>query len=237
MDYHEIEPPPRLRHLVKVAWTLDAPAGRGWIRHNAMPDGCIEIIRRLEGRSRWGGEQPECFAAGLITAPARLEISRGARFVALRIWPWAWNALGLIPSPDLVNRWAALPDAAPGLMLPSGLDSVMAAFPTIALDPEAARLAAIIPSARSVEELVAASGWPARRLQRWFRRVVGVPPRLYLRLLRFEETLTGLKAKGSLADHAAARGFADQAHMAREFRAIAGASASRARKEAKGPFL
>jgi AraC-like DNA-binding protein len=237
MDYREIEPPPELRHLVRAGWTLDAPGGRGWIRHDAMPDGCIEIIRRLEGRSRWGGEQPEAFVAGIITGPARLEIGRGARFVALRIWPWTWNALGNIPSPDLVDRWAALPAAAPGLRLPSALDQAMTALPEVRLDEETARLAAIIPFARSVEELAEASGWQPRRLQRWFGRFIGVPPRLYLRLLRFEEALAGLKAEGTLADHAAARGYADQAHMAREFRTIAGASASRARRSARGPFL
>jgi transcriptional regulator GlxA family with amidase domain len=107
----------------------------------------------------------------------------------------------------------------------------------IRLDEETARLAAIVPQARTVEELVSLCGRSPRWLQRWFRRHIGVPPRLYLRLLRFEEALAGLKAEGTLADHAAAGGFADQAHMAREFRAIAGASASRAREKAKGPFL
>ena len=41
----------------------------------------------------------------------------------------------------------------------------------------------------------------------------------------------------SLALQAAEHGFADQAHMAREFRAIARAPAGAARRTAKGPFL
>jgi transcriptional regulator GlxA family with amidase domain len=65
-----------------------------------------------------------------------------------------------------------------------------------------------------------------------------VPPRTYLRALRFQQTFAGLARSGdSLADHAAAHGFADQAHMAREFRALAGQPASRARRRAQPPFL
>jgi AraC-like DNA-binding protein len=64
-----------------------------------------------------------------------------------------------------------------------------------------------------------------------------VSPRTYLRLLRFSETFEDLHASGSLAGHAAEHGFADQAHMSREFRSMAGSPASAARKTAVGPFL
>lgn len=238
MDYREIEPPPGLRHLAKAAWTLTVPDGRDWLSHRALPDGCLEIIHRLSGRSRWGGEQPAAFVAGMITGPAELEIEAGSRFVALRLWPWAWNALAAIPAPLLVDRWSALGSAAPDLEQPELLESAFDRLSGLVLEPEDAALAALIPGARSVEQLSQASGWPHRRLQRWFARNVGVPPRHYLRLIRFEETLAGLQQGGdTLADHAAARGFADQAHMAREFRSIARSTARAARGKARGPFI
>ena len=61
-----------------------------------------------------------------------------------------------------------------------------------------------------------------RTLQRWFARHVGLPPRRYLRLLRFHKAFEQVPDQPSLADHAAAQGYADQAHMARDFRAMAG---------------
>ncbi|HEX6374737.1 MAG TPA: helix-turn-helix domain-containing protein [Allosphingosinicella sp.] len=239
MDYQEISPPEALRPLVKAGWTLSAGGGASRIvKHAATPDGCVEIIRRLEGRSAWGGPQPACFVAGLVTAPAELELSGNSRFVALRLWPWAWNALARLGSAGLVDRWRDLGEAAPGFAMPATIDAAFAAMAGVSLDEESAALGEAIRRARTVAALSACSGRPRRWLQRWFEREIGVPPRRYLRLLRFQETLAGLqRSDETLARQAAEHGFADQAHMAREFRAIARAPAGAARRAARGPFL
>lgn len=239
MDYQEIEPPAGLSHLVKAGWTLRARGEpSATIRHAATPDGCIEIIRRLRGRSAWGGAQPERFVAGLSTAPAILELSGDSHFLALRLWPWAWNALAAVPSPSLVDRWQDLAEAAPGFAMPATVEEAFAEIAPVALDARTAAVGEAILKSRSVAALSAASGRPRRWLQRWFEREIGVPPRRYLRLLRFQDTLAGLqRSEESLALQAAEHGFADHAHMAREFRAIARAPAGTARRTAKGPFL
>ncbi|HET9640415.1 MAG TPA: helix-turn-helix transcriptional regulator [Allosphingosinicella sp.] len=239
MDYQEIDPPEALRPLVKAGWTLRASGGASLtVRHTATPDGCVEIIRRLEGRSSWGGAQPEAFVAGLVTRPAELELSGDARFVALRLWPWAWNRLALLPSPGLVDRWQDLAEAAPGFAMPATVEDGFAILAGRSLDEPTAALGSAIVGARTVEALARASGRSRRWLQRWFEREVGVPPRRYLRLLRFQQALTGMQESAdSLALQAAEHGFADQAHMAREFRAIGRAPASAARRGARGPFL
>lgn len=239
MEYHEIEPPAALRHLVKAGWSLRADGEESaTLRHSAVPDGCIEIIRRLRGRSAWGGAQPESFVAGLLTAPAVLELSGDSHFVALRLWPWTWNALAGLPSAHLVDRWRDLAEAAPGFAMPATLEEAFAAIAPVTLEAPTADLAEAILRSRTVGALSAASGRRRRWLQRWFEREIGVPPRLYLRLLRFQDTLAGLqRSDETLALQAAEHGFADQAHMAREFRAIARAPAGTARRTAKGPFL
>src|SRR5687768_1064958 len=131
MDYRELEPPEALRGLVKAGWTLAVPHGRSWFRHRAMPDGCVEIIRRLAGGSSWGGAQPEAFVAGLITGPAELEFEAGSRFAGLRLWPWAWNAIGRTPARDLVDRWAGLAEAAPGFVMPVDPSEAMATLASV----------------------------------------------------------------------------------------------------------
>jgi AraC-like DNA-binding protein len=239
MDYQEISPPERLRPLVKAGWTLRGSEDASCIiRHAATPDGCIEIIRRLSGRSVWGAEQPDTFVAGLITRPAELELSGDSRFVALRLWPWAWNALADVPSPALIDRWQDLGEAAPAFAMPATISEAFATLTGMTLDKESGGLGSAVLSSRTVESLSLSTGRSRRWLQRWFKREVGVPPRRYLRLLRFQETLADLQQTGeTLAAQAAEHGFADQAHMAREFRAIGRARAGAARRLAKGPFL
>ena len=75
-------------------------------------------------------------------------------------------------------------------------------------------------------------------VQRWFARVIGIAPRNYLRLIRFRRTMADLAAPAAtLTDRAMRNGFADHAHMARDFRLLAKTPPGAARARAKGPFL
>jgi AraC-like DNA-binding protein len=235
MDYREYPPPHVLRALLKAAWTLETGgAASDWFRHFATPDGCIELIWRLGGRSSWGEEQPPCFVAGLNTAPVELRLGGGARFLGLRFRPWAWNRFGDMPSPRLLDRWAPLDLGA----APQSPEEAFALVAPTLLDAGTAALGDAILASSSAHKLAERSGRPVRWLQRWFEREIGLPPRTYLRLLRFQESFASLAgADGGLADHAAAHGFADQAHMAREYRSMAGVPASRARTGSQPPFI
>jgi AraC-like DNA-binding protein len=63
-------------------------------------------------------------------------------------------------------------------------------------------------------------------------------PRSYLRLLRYRAAVSGIQSpEAALADTAAASGYADQAHMTREFQSLAGLPPGRARHRARGPFV
>jgi AraC-like DNA-binding protein len=227
MDYREQPPPPALEGLVKVRWTLAGDgAADAWIAQQAVPDGCVEIISRLAGRSRWDGDQPARFAVGLAERPEEFEISGDASFQAIRLWPWAWPLIGDRPLAELRGRW--LPFDGPGL------DAIEA---RLAGETKLAATGRAILAAATVEQMAHGAGMSPRTLQRWFARHVGLPPRRYLRLLRFHKAFEQVPGPVSLAEQAAAQGYADQAHMAREFRAMAGVPAKQARRTAKGPFL
>lgn len=238
MDYRETPPPPSLDGFVAATWTLDIGGATGdWIAHEAVPDGCIELIRRHAGRSLWHTEQPPLFVTGLALRPAALRFSGDARFTGIRLWPWGWHALGGERCADFADGWREVAQDSPiAALLPDDgvhLPRLTAAFAGLARCP-----ADRIRHVDSVGALARESGLTLRQIQRVFARETGLPPRSYLRLLRFREAVAGVQqAESALADTAAASGYADQAHMAREFRALGGISPGTARRRASGPFI
>jgi len=75
-----------------------------------------------------------------------------------------------------------------------------------------------------VEQLVDRFGLSKRELQRWFRDAVGIGPKWTLARYRLHEALVALDAgaRGGLGRLAHDLGYADQAHFARDFRALVG---------------
>lgn len=87
--------------------------------------------------------------------------------------------------------------------------------------------------ATGIAELATGTGWSRRHLQTRFRAQVGLTPRTAARVVRFERAARmlvpvladggpGVAIEASLADVAATCGYADHAHLTREFRALAG---------------
>jgi AraC-like DNA-binding protein len=76
----------------------------------------------------------------------------------------------------------------------------------------------------SVAALTAGTGWSHRHLVTRFRQQVGMAPKAYGRVLRFQRAVRLLRApaRRRFADLAAACGYYDQAHLNRDFRNLAG---------------
>jgi AraC-like DNA-binding protein len=75
-----------------------------------------------------------------------------------------------------------------------------------------------------VDELAAGTGWSRRHFTERFTREFGLGPKEVARVVRFQRS-TALLRRGTfrtLADVAAEAGFYDQAHLAREWSALAG---------------
>ena len=239
MRYAELPLPPALRVHVAAVWTAEVPlGGPAWFEQEAVPDGCVELIRRSAGRSIWRREQPALFATGLATTTAKLRLAAGSRFTGVKLWPWTWQALGGIPCAQFMDCWIAVK---PG--------SSLAALVEGAPEEMCARLGARLNDAKppgigeallrqvTVAAVADHAGVSPRTLQRLFARDFGMPPRTYLRLLRLRGALAGVQAHSTLAEAAAFEGYADQAHMAREFRSLTGLSPGAAKARARGPFV
>jgi AraC-like DNA-binding protein len=239
MRYAELPLPPALHGHVAALWTASVPDdGHTWIEREAVPDGCIELIARSSGRSVWRREQPPLFATGLATTTAKLRLGAGSSFTGLKLWPWTWHMLGGAPCRTLTDDWIAIASTSPLAALIEGPPEVIVARLAEMLRSSAPpALGAALLEETTVAAVACRVELSHRQLQRLFARDFGMPPRSYLRLLRFRGALTGVQVHPNLADAAAAQGYADQAHMSREFRALAGLAPSAVRARARGPFV
>jgi AraC-like DNA-binding protein len=79
-----------------------------------------------------------------------------------------------------------------------------------------------------IEALAAELGCSRKHLATRFREHVGLPPKLFARVLRFSHAVEVLTSSSgaTVADVAAACGYYDQAHMDRDFREFAGTTPS-----------
>jgi len=91
---------------------------------------------------------------------------------------------------------------------------------------DAWRLIAASGGAARVSDVAGELGWSRRHLTQEFTAEYGLPPKTMAGILRFERSVAMLKRpdRPSLGDIAAACGYADQAHMNRDWQRIVGRS-------------
>ncbi len=76
---------------------------------------------------------------------------------------------------------------------------------------------------RRISDIQSRTGYSPRHFIDVFRSAVGLGPKQYFRIRRFSSALIGLaRGDAKLSEVALATGYADQAHLAREFRELAG---------------
>jgi AraC-like DNA-binding protein len=166
-----------------------------------------------------------------------------------------------IPMSDLTDRTVAVEDlwGTPGSRIPGELcglgeedriasvESALLARPGLGRQRtdtiDVARLAAHVVRRRgqvTVEGLARAAGVSRQHLTREFRAHLGVSPKLYGRLARFQSGLVyaGCRGKVMWADVAVEMGYADQSHLIAEFRRFSGLTpAALANREWFHPFI
>jgi AraC-like DNA-binding protein len=230
-DYREFPPPPALAdHLVCVwAQTVgDAPRV-----HRVLPDACADIVFV-------GAEAP--VVAGPATQPVILPFAPGTTIVGARFRPGAAPTLLRAPADALRDRDVALRDLWGPVVdtiwerVASGASAVErlaaltraliahrdAAWPADRLVDAGTAWLARHP-ARPVATLARALDVSERHLRRRFIAAVGYGPKTLQRILRLQALLHRAQhAPAGLAALAADLGYADQAHMTREVRALSG---------------
>lgn len=185
--------------------------------------------------------------AGLHGRPAEIRHSGAQRGVQVAIEPSLSQTVFGVPAGELADLLthaadvrtclAALPEQLAELPPQRWASTVLRAIHDAAgrdrvLTPEPAvqRALVLLRAGRTVDETAQTVGLSRRRLSTVVRRETGVTPRQFRRLARFERAHHELRPapqrRRSVADVAAACGFSDQAHLARDWQEFAGCSPS-----------
>ncbi|MCZ7431149.1 helix-turn-helix domain-containing protein [Streptomyces sp. WMMC1477] len=218
-----------------VLWTRTAApvAGPALV----LPDGCMDLIWR-EGdgaagflvagpdtRAQTGAERPGTAWTGLRFAPGTGPAVLGVPARELRdqrvpldaLWPGARVRRLTERVTEAADRGEALEELA-------ALDGLAARSrtpeaPGRELHPAVARALA---AGRSVADVAREAGLSERQLHRRSLDAFGYGPKTLARILRFQRALERARAGRPPAEVAAVTGYADQAHLARDVRALAG---------------
>jgi AraC-like DNA-binding protein len=216
--YRELPPPPDLAPLVACVWTTVAGGGR------ILPDGCADIV--------WDGADVVVAGPATVPFPSPAAGTRafGVRFrlgaagTALGLPAEELTDVGHVPLVDVWTRDGdAIRAAAATGGLPGLVDALRGRLLAAEIDPlaRAAAVGLARPGAR-VAALGAELGISERQLRRRFADAVGYGPKTLARVLRFQRFLALAARGGDLSRLALAAGYADQAHLTRECRRLAG---------------
>lgn len=234
-------PRPALRPFVESLWF--SRATREVPRERVLPSGAAHLVVRLSDHSfRIDAESVGWAAvAGPRSTFYEKETPVGACAVGAQLRPGALALLTGVPAHELANRHTPWVDLAPETLLVRARermaeattvrqalvrwDAFLAAqLPVIrAMHPAVAHALGRFVAGDAIAPVVRASGFSHRRFIALFESEVGLSPKLYCRVRRFDAAVARVgDTDRTLAELALDGGFADQPHLNREFRAFAG---------------
>lgn len=247
MFYLKLQPGPQLRSWVRSLWYCRAPGGPRR-RERVLPDGCIQIILNLSRDHLTG-----CGEDGRLTLrlPPAIVVGARARFgfvdtadmdelAGIVIEPGGFPGLFRERADLFFERatgleavWACeglterLCEAATPLGKLRTLERLLSGLLNRGArrsGPVDQALHLFAEEGLSVSECARSVGLCERRLSQVFRECVGMAPKMWCRIRRFQAAARGLRQGAHVrwAELALACGYYDQAHLANDFRAFSG---------------
>ncbi|HEY3501125.1 MAG TPA: helix-turn-helix transcriptional regulator [Polyangiaceae bacterium] len=238
-------PVPVLADRIDAFWEHSGGARE----HRILPDGCMDFVFDLEHGGAWlvgamsaaeivQARPGTLFGVRFLPGAAAAYVSEAANaFVDERIDLADVTARA---ASNLAERVATAPHrrAREGVIIQFLLD---AASRLRAPDVRVRRAASLIARARgdiAMREVAAAANVGERQLERLFHSHVGIAPKHYARIARLEHACRLLaespRPQAELAAHA---GYADESHLLRDFRDLAGATPAAIRAERHVGFV
>lgn len=248
LQYEEWLPGPGLVGVVTAYWRVLGDGSN--VPYSAvLPDGHVELVFNLgdpvglAGPSVTG-EQPDRAVVGPLSKTVQLQYRGPVNTFGVRFHPARGAGFLRQPATVLTDKVVPLAQLCPrldralaGLLADrrgadaevdrAALENVLLAQQRLALPVDADVVALVDrligPEGPTVVADVAHElGLSSRQLQRRFVAAVGMPPKRFMRVIRFARVwqLASMRPPETWADLAVEQGYADQAHMIKEFRAF-----------------
>jgi len=185
-----------------------------------LPDGCLDLI--------W--DERRLFIAGPDTTAQLGTAPPGSRFFALRFAVGTGPGVLGIPADEFTDQQVPLDAVCPATELRrlSEAADPLAALEDFARrrwqepDPAMVAVAAGARAGRPVGAIADRCGLSPRHLQRKCRSTFGYGPKTLARILRLQTAVALARAGRPFADVSVSAGYADQAHLSRDVKALAG---------------
>lgn len=185
-----------------------------------LPDGCLDLIA--------GGGR--LFVAGPDTTAQVSTAAVGASHFGLRFAAGTGPAVLGVPADEFTDRQVDLADVWPAAAVrriaeaddpPAALRAAVAGRWRDP-DPAMVAVAAQARAGRPVDAIAAFCGLSARHLHRRCKTTFGYGPKTLARILRLQRAVRLARGGTPFAEVSAVAGYADQAHLSRDVRALAG---------------
>lgn len=246
MHYKQIAPPDHLKQWVRFIWTLETDGEVSQVL-NPLADGCPGIIFQLASEGQFHDPSkhlmPEIFLYGQTISCSPLCLNGKFKTVGICFYPSALKPLFRINASELTNscvdvtlildqlreRLTNSISLAEKIEIFSSriLDIIKKEEPSVDRATEFA-IRRIVESNGNIQlrSLQKEMQLSERGLQRKFEQFVGISPKLFSRVCRFQASLTQLRKSNfhNLSDIAFDNGYADQSHFIKSFKQFAGFS-------------
>jgi AraC-like DNA-binding protein len=246
MNYCQVRPSAAVARFVEFYWMLEDRSSASGVQR-IVPDGRSGIIlnwgQPFESHTGAAWKvQAECFFVGQITGPLLLRPSGPAAMLGIQFRPHGATQLLRLPMsaltdsaipldalsrplfreldrlrhlPSLAHALAALDPILHTFAEQSGIDDNLVAYAVRDIE----RTGGMV----SIRDVAGRIGWSSRQLQRRFKDAVGISPKLFGRMQRFQRVFRAMEAPGSdWVDAAVHCGYYDQAHLIRDCREFSG---------------
>jgi len=248
LRYREIRPSPQLRRYLSTFWLLEVD-GSNPAPQRVVPDGRSELIlnwaQPFEALTTggWVG-QPRRFFAGQIDGPLLLRSRGPVKILGIGFHPDGAAALFGSPMHELSGCFTPIADLSPrleralnrALESPDPVPLLEAALISAigetrvpdALVAEAVRRITRSLGASDIAALARDFGLSTRQFERRFQISVGLPPKRFAQIQRFNQVFRVLEDPSrNWVDAALACGYYDQAHLIRDCQRFAGTTPAR----------